>query len=530
MRGGGPGGNVVAEALARQGMRIAAVDVGSNSIHMVVAQVDADGRFRVLDRAKDMVRLGRKTLSKGKLSPEAIEAGVRTLGAFRTLAERHGASRITAVATSAVREAANGGVFIERVENEVGMRVKVIPGREEARLIFLGVRHAIDLSEKPTLIVDIGGGSVEFILVVKGEARALESHKIGVARLSERFLTSDPPTGEELEALEVHLADQLDPMLGEFRRHRVRRVVGTSGTMLTLINIAGHLRGEPPELQLNNVAVDATDLARVRRLLGRATREERLKIKGLDAKRVDLIVSGAVLVDFVLQRLGARQLVACTWALREGVLLDFIARHRKHIEESERYGTPRGRSVARLARHLGETGPHGPRVAALALRLFDQLATPLRTPAATRELLEYAALLHDVGHHIDHANHHRHSYYLISNGELFGFSRDELEIIALVARYHRKAPPKASDPEFRRLPARARQTVRALSAVLRVADALDRSHFGVVRDVAVSRRGGRVTLGLTTAGDAQLELWEAAQRIGPLRDVLGLDVEFRVLH
>lgn len=509
-------------------MRIAAVDVGSNSIHMIVAQVEADGRFRVLDRAKDMVRLGRRTLNKGKLSSEAIEAGVRTLSAFRTLAERQGASRITAVATSAVREAANGGDFIARVESDVGLRVKVIPGREEARLIYLGVRHAIDLSDKPTLIVDIGGGSVEFILTDKGQPLALESHKIGVARLSERFLTRDPADAEQVDALEAHLADQLDPMLGEFRRHRVRRVIGASGTMLNLIGIAGHLRGEAPELHLNNFAVAATEIAKVRRLLCRSDRDKRLELKGLDAKRADLIVAGAVLVDFVLQRLDARQLVACTWALREGVLLDFIARHRKHIEENERFSTPRGRSVARLARHLGETGDHGPRIARLALRLFDQLENLLRVDHGARELLEYAALLHDVGHHIDHANHHRHSYYLITNGELFGFSREELEVIGLTARYHRKGAPKAGDAEFRRLPQRAKHTVRALSAVLRIADALDRSHYGVVRDVTVLRRSPRLLLQLATGGDAQLELWEARQRSGLLQDVLKRDVELRV--
>jgi exopolyphosphatase/guanosine-5'-triphosphate,3'-diphosphate pyrophosphatase len=510
-------------------MRIAAVDVGSNSIHMVVAQVEADGRFRVLDRAKDMVRLGRKTLSKGRLSSEAIDAGVRTLSAFRTLAERQGVSRITAVATSAVREAANGGDFIERVEEDVGLRVKVIPGREEARLIFLGVRHAIDLSGKPTLIVDIGGGSVEFILVENGEPVTLESHKIGVARLSEQFLAHDPPTQSEIAALEAHLGDLLDPMLREFRKHRVRRVVGTSGTMLNLIGIAGHVQdGEAPELHLNNFAVGAEEISKVRRALCRAGREERLKMKGLDAKRVDLIVAGAVLTDLVLQRLEAKQLVACTWALREGVLLDFISRHRKHIEENETFSTPRGRSVARLARHLGETSEHGPRIARFALKLFDQLADPLHLEASTRELLEYAALLHDVGHHIDHANHHRHSYYLITNGELFGFSREELEVIGLVARYHRKAAPKPSDPEFRALPQKTRQVVRALSAILRVADALDRTHYGVVRDLTVSRRGGRITLQIATAGDAQLEIWEAKQRAGLLQDLLGLDVEFRV--
>jgi exopolyphosphatase/guanosine-5'-triphosphate,3'-diphosphate pyrophosphatase len=510
-------------------MRIAAIDVGSNSIHMVVAQVEADGRFRVLDRAKDMVRLGRRTLSSGRLSQQAIDAGVRTLAGFRTLAERQGVARITAVATSAVREAVNGGDFIAKVEDTVGLRVKVIPGREEARLIYLGVRHAIDVSGKPTLVVDIGGGSVEFILIERGEPVALESHKIGVARLTERFLPTDPPDGEEIESLEAFLSDQLDPMLGEFRKHRVRRIVGTSGTMLNLIAIAGHQRGESPELHLNNFAVSAAEIAKVRRVLARASRVERLKVKGLDAKRADLIVAGAVLTDYVLTRIGAKQLVACTWALREGVLLDFIARHRKGIEESERYGTPRGRSVARLARHLGETSEHGPRIARLALRLFDQLQGALRLDHSARELLEYAALLHDVGHHIDHQNHHRHSYYLITNGELLGFRRDELEIIGLVARYHRKSAPKASDPEFRALPQKAKTTVRALSAILRIADALDRTHYGVVRDVAVSRRGGRLILQLTTAGDAQLEMWEAQQRRGLLGEILGVDVELRVV-
>jgi len=511
-------------------MRIAAVDVGSNSIHMVVAQVEADGRFHVLDRAKDMVRLGRRTLNSGRLSPQAMADGVRTLSAFRTLAERQGVTRITAVATSAVREAANGGDFIKKVEDDVGLRIKVIPGREEARLIYLGVRHAVDLTGKQTLIVDIGGGSVEFILIEGGTPVSLESHKIGVARLSERLFSNDPPEPEEIDALESHLADQLDPMLSEFRGHGVRRVVGTSGTLLNLIAIAGHLRGEPPDLHLNNFAVTASEIAKVRRLLSRSSREERLRIKGLDDKRADLIVAGAVLGDYILSRVGAKQLVACTWALREGVLLDFIARHRKGIEETERYGAPRGRSVARLARHLGETSKHGARVARLALRLFDQLESRLHVDHSARELLEYAALLHDVGHHIDHQNHHRHSYYLITNGELLGFQRDELEIIGLVARYHRKAAPKASDSEFRALSAKERATVRALSGVLRVADAFDRSHYGAIKDVAASRRGDRLTLQVTASGDAQLELWEARQRVGLLEDVLGLDVEFRAVN
>ncbi len=511
-------------------MRIAAIDVGSNSIHMVVAQVESDGRFRVLDRAKEMVRLGRRSLNNGRLSSETMTAGLRTLAAFRTLAERQGVVRFNAVATSAVREASNGGDFIQRVKDEVGLRVKVIPGREEARLIYLGVRYAIDLRKEPTLIVDVGGGSVELILTEDDQPVAMHSLKIGVARLSEKFLHSDPPASKELAQLNAHLEQELEPILSRMAKHPVRRVVGTSGTMLNLIAIAGHQRGEPPDVHLNNFTVSAEEIARVRRVLTKADRAERLRIKGLDAKRVDLIVAGACLADAILRQINAQELVACTWALREGVLLDFIARHPKGIEETERFADPRRRSVARLARHLGETGEHGQHVARLALQLFDQLQEDLAMPDEAREWLEFAAWLHDVGHHIGHKDHQRHSYYLITNSELLGFRRDELEIIGLTARYHQKAAPKDGDEGYAALSKTDRRTVRALSAVLRIADGLDRSHYGVVREVAAVRRNHRLTLQLHTAGDdAELEIWECRRRSGLLQELLELDIDFQVL-
>jgi len=511
-------------------MRIAAIDVGSNSIHMVVAQVESDGRFRVLDRAKEMVRLGRRSLNSGRLSSEAMTAGVRTLAAFRTLAERQGVVRFNAVATSAVREASNGGDFIQRVKDEVGLRVKVIPGREEARLVYLGVRHAIDLRKEPTLIVDVGGGSVELILVDEEKPVVLHSLKIGVARLSEKFLHTDPPTGKELGHLNTYLEAELEPILNRVRKRQVKRVVGTSGTLLNLVAIAGHARGEPPDNHLNNFSVSSDEIARVRRLVIKSDREERLRIKGLDAKRVDLIGAGACLADCILRLVGAQELVACTWALREGVLLDFISRHPKGIEETERFAEPRRRSVARLARHLGETGEHGPHVAHLALQLFDQLQTALALPDETREWLECAAWLHDVGHHIGHKDHQRHSYYLITNGELLGFRHDELEIIGLTARYHQKATPKDADDGYAALSKADRRTVRALSAILRIADGMDRSHYGVVRDVGAQRRNGRLTVQLLTAGDdVALEIWESQRRAGLLAEVLGTEIDFQVV-
>ncbi len=511
-------------------MRIAAIDVGSNSIHMVVAQVESDGRFHVLDRAKEMVRLGQQSLNKGRLSPDAIDAGTRTLAAFRTLAERQGAVRFKAVATSAVREAANGGDFIRNVERKIGLRIRVIPGREEARLVYLGVRHAIDLRGGPSLIVDAGGGSVELVLTEDGRAVSLHSAKLGVSRLSEKYLISDPPSSKELARLESRLAEELDPVFSEIGSRPIRRVIATSGTLLNLISIAGHLRGEPPNGHLNDFRVTPEEISRLRRLLAKSTRAERLRVKGLDGKRIDFIVAGACLADYVLRRLQAKEMVACTWALREGVLLDFISRHRKGIEEIERFGDLRQRSIVRLARHLGHDDKHGQHVAELSLRLFDQLKEELQLKKPARQWLEFAARLHDIGHHIDHKNHHRHSYYLITNAELLGFRRPELEIIGLIARYHRKGAPKDSDPEFGVLGNRDRQVIRAASGILRLADGLDRSRYGVVRDVTVARRGDRLILQLHTEGeDAALEIWEARRRAGLLEQTLGREIDFQIV-
>ena len=511
-------------------MRVAAVDVGTNSIHMVIAEVDADGRFRVLDRAKDMVRLGAKTLQSGRLSAKAMDTGIATLSAFRTLAERQGVTRVQAVATSAVREAANGGDFITRVKREVGWRVKVIHGLEEARLIYLGVRHAVDLATAPTLIADIGGGSVELIVVDGGEPVWMDSLKLGVARLTDAYVGKDPPSGKEIEALEKHIDAALQTLAEALRRHPVSRVVGTSGTLLNLIAMAAQSSGASVGSTIHNLQAPAGEFAKLRRAICKATRGERQRLKGLDAKRADLIVAGAVLAERVVAAARADTVVACTWALREGVLLDFIARHRKGIEETETYENPRARSVARLARHLGETNSHGKQVAHLALRLFDALAADLRLGASEREWLEYAALLHDVGHHIAHRNHHKHSHYLIMSGDLLGFEAAEIEVIALLARYHRKAMPKDDDPDFANLPRELRDTVRTLSAVLRVADSLDRSHSGAVSDLSVNRKSSRVVLNLRTGNaDAALEIWEARQRSKPLEQLLGCEVEFKVV-
>ncbi len=513
-------------------MRVAALDVGTNSIHMVVAQVDSEGHFRVLDRAKEMVRLGRNGLIRGRLTRPAMDAGVKAIAGFRTLGERQGVTRFRAVATSAVREARNGGDFIQRVKDEVGIRVKVIPGREEARLIHLGVAQAIDLRGEPTLIVDIGGGSIELILVVDGQPAAMHSLKLGVARMNDMFLDRDPPTGQSLKRFESHLHQQLDPVLATFEPWRIQRIVATSGTFLSLLSMAAHRLGVHPGRNLHGLQVSAGEISRLRRVLRDANPAERVKMKGMDAKRSDFALAGAIVADRIVKTLRARTVVACTWALREGLLADYIRRHGPGIAEGAKIADVRRRSVARLLRRLGYHGTHHDHVARLCLRLFDQLKQRLGLGDESRELLEYAALLHDVGHIVDRENHYQHSYYMIVNGELFGFTREEIEIIGQVALHHyRKGTPKPTGAEEVTLPPASWRTIRALAAILRLVEGLDRSHYGIVADVKTSWRGKRLTLELRTEGqDAALEMWEAGRRSDLLGRLLDSEVKLRVLR
>jgi exopolyphosphatase/guanosine-5'-triphosphate,3'-diphosphate pyrophosphatase len=511
-------------------MRIAAIDVGSNSIHMIVAEARPDGHFIVLDRAKEMVRLGEKSLTTGRLRKTAMDRGLRTLKTFKSIAVRHGVTRIRAVATSAVREAGNGGEFIQRIFDEIGLRVRVIHGREEARLIHLGVAQVEDLDGPPTLLLDIGGGSVEIVIAEKGRSPELHSLKLGVARITEEFLSGDPPRPKEVARLDEFLRASLEPALATAAKRRVKRVIGTSGTALTLISMTAHRLGVHPGSQIHGLQVPAEEVSRLRRALVGADRDGRLAMRGIDPKRVDMITAGAVLADVVLRRLKAPRIQACTWALREGLLQDFIGRHAKGIEESARIADVRRRSVVRLMRRFGSPQAHSEQVERLALRLFEQFRGRLGLRAEARGWLASAALLHDVGHLIEHEEHHRHSYYLIVNSELYGFQRDEIEAIGQIAlHHHRKGMPKPGEAGGEALPQDVWRQVKACAALLRLAEGLDRSHYHAVSDVRVRGRGRRVSVDLVTQeNDAALELWEARRRTDLLEKLLGAEVVLTV--
>ena len=505
-------------------VRLAAIDVGSNSVHIVVADVSTDGRVEVVDRVKEMVRLGRRTFTTGRLPPAAMDLAVGAVKTFARLAHARRVVRMRAVATSAVREARNGMAFVRRLRRETGLPVKVITGAEEARLIFRAAQHALGLRGGPHLLLDVGGGSVELVLVHEGRPLWLRSLPLGAARLAERFLTSDPPTNRQIQRLEKHLARELGSLLTSARHAGVARVIGTSGTVNTLVAMAAAARGQDLP-RLHGARATAREVRRMRRRLLALSAGRRAELPGMDAKRVDLMPAAAVLADFVLARTGAAELMACAWALREGVLLELAGVRRDPVAGAER---DRRRAVEALAARFAGANPHGRHVARLALALFDATAEALGLPATARELLHHAALLHDIGHAIDHHRHHHHSCYLIRNAELLAFDPLEIEIVSQVVRGHRKQIPKLADPDLRALPGSARRMVRGLAALLRTADALDRTHFAAVRRLDVALSAARLVIEVEANGeDAELELWAAERRADLLGRLLDRPVTLR---
>jgi exopolyphosphatase / guanosine-5'-triphosphate,3'-diphosphate pyrophosphatase len=508
-------------------MRIAAIDIGTNSIHMIVVQVRPDLSFEVIDREKDMVRLGAGGLDGRSLTPTALNAALQTMSKFRRIAESHKVDEIVAAATSATREADNGGDFIREVDRLTGIRIKVISGTEEARLIHLAAGYGVDIGGTTAVVVDIGGGSVEITLGTATHLSLGKSFKVGVIRLTERFVKSDPLNGGDERRLIKHLNREMGSYIDQIVARGFDRVIGTSGTILSLGLMAATGNGEPPE-DLRNRRVGAKALHRLRKHLVESDLEERLATPGMDPRRADLSVAGSVLFDSVIRRLGASEFTLCDLALREGIVLDYIHRNSAQIRKVERYPDVRRRSIIELGERCGYWSEHAQQVARLALNIFDQTRSVHGLSDREREWLEYGALLHDVGVHISYERHHRHSYYLIKNGDLRGFDPQEIEVIALIARYHRQATPKKGHEGYGDLRGSLRRTVKILSAMVRLAEGLDRSHAQALEGIDLYPRSDDYLARLRASGDAELELWAAHRHVAPLEGILGKPVRFEV--
>jgi len=508
---------------------LAAIDVGTNSFHLLVVRLLGENRFSVIAKEKIVVRLGEGAAQMKHLSEEAINRGVDAMKLFSLVAGRTG-SPIIAIATSAVREATNADEFIERVREETGIGVAVISGFEEARLIYLGVMQALPVFNRRSALFDLGGGSTEFLVGEQGRILYANSFKIGAIRMTQRFFPHERITPQEIEACRIFLRGEIYHASQEIKRHGIRELIASSGTAQTVAAMVIAARGELAPESLTGQRVTLKEIRSIAsRVLKARTFAERSEIPGVDPRRADLLAAGVLTVETVVEECDADAIVISSYALREGIILDAIQTLEGARGEA-RLSDLRFETVMKIGRMYNFDEAHCRKVADLALNVYDGLTQLHRLDERSREHLEAAALLHDIGYYISHASHHKHSYYLIRNSEALGFTNEEMCVIANIARYHRKSHPKVRHPDFSRLRPNDQRRVRILSAILRIADGLDRTHNANVESVAADWDDEAITIQIACRPDSTptFELWSADQKKGLMEEVFSRRVVFAV--
>ncbi len=468
---------------------LAAIDIGTNSVHMVIVRVEPRlATFTIVAREKDTVRLGDRDPKSNKLTPEAMNRAIAALQRCMELATSLGVVHIIAVATSATREAKNGQEFLARIATEVGLEVNLISGQEEARRIYLGVLSGMDFRRSPRVLIDIGGGSTELTLADPQDVRFLSSTKVGAVRLTQDIVHSDPIDSTELAVLRAYVRGMLERPVEEIKQQLaptgVAKMVGTSGTIETLATMTAlQKQGKVPE-PIQGYDMTRAEVSQWVKTLARLSYGERLAVPGLSDRRAEIIVAGAVILQEAMTLLEIDSITMCERALREGMIVDWMLTHGL-IEDRLRFqGEIRQRSVLKIAQKYRVDLIFSERVAGFALGFFDQLQGELhRLEEQERDWLWAAAILHNCGTYISHASHHKHSYYLIRHAELLGYTEIELEAVANIARYHRKSKPKKRHEDYMKLSESLRKSVRQLSAMLRLAVALDRRQIGAIEAV-----------------------------------------------
>jgi exopolyphosphatase/guanosine-5'-triphosphate,3'-diphosphate pyrophosphatase len=502
--------------------RVAAIDIGSNSVRQIVADVAADGAIRVIDEMKASPRLGAGLSDGGALTEEAMRAAVEKVAHMVTLARQIGASKIEAVATSAVRDATNAQEFIDLVREQTGIKVRVLSGEEEALLGFRSALAHFDLAEGRAVVMDIGGGSLELALSVDGLLERLESFPFGALRLTEQFL-EEPIRRRDVRKLRKHVREALRTKL-RARDWRRAQLIGSGGTFTTLAAMSLARQEVATAQTVHGTRVQRSELEHILEALQDMSLEERRSVPGLSAARADIIVAGLAVAAEVIARLDAPELLVSGYGIREGLVLETA----RVAPPAAGPGDARERSVQRLADVCRFEERHSRHVQTLALQLFDSLGERLGCVPRDRELLADAALLHDIGYHISYSQHNKHSYYLILHAELLGMTPAEQVIVANVARYHRGRPPRKKQQTFGVLDREMRARIKRLAAILRVADGFDRGHVAAVSRIKTrwTERALRLTpVPSTKARSLRLELWGASRKSELLAKVAGVPVE-----
>lgn len=511
--------------------RLAAIDLGSNAIRLRVVDVDPPAatpkgpRFHAFSEVhaeRASVRLGRDVFTKGELEPGIIAQACDALRRFRAAMDAARVDRYRAVATSAAREAANGDLLVERAEREAGVHVEIIEGIEEARLVRLAMCERLDLADRTALLVDIGGGSTELTLLRDGQPTFARSLPVGTVRLIEAFLDARRPVTPVQRRL---LDEYVDRVSAEALREirdlsggRLDLVIGSGGNIETLADLC-----PVPSAFPGGRSIDVDAMTGLLADLASKGVDERIATYALRPDRADTIVPAATVLVWIAGALGLRRIDAPGVGLKEGVLVDLA---HAHYFPGDFGGEAAAIADAclRLGRRYRFDEAHGSIVSRFALRLFDDLASRHRMGARDRILLSAAALLHDIGDFVRYEGHHKHSHYIIAHSDIMGLTPNERAIVANVARYHRKSPPSLDHDDFRALSREDRAKVKAMAAILRVADALDREHRGKVADVSARVEGGTLVLEVRGTGDRALEEWTVRAKSGMLREAFGLDV------
>ncbi len=500
------------QTVATLGQVVGFIDIGTNAVRLLVVRINPNFSYTIISQEKEVVRLGEEEFSDNLLKPEAMDRAIFVCGKFTSLSKTYGATKIFAVGTSAIREADNKSVFLDRLFKETGLNVQVISGEEEARLIYMGVLSGIDIGEEKAMFIDLGGGSTEIAIGDQYQLYYTYSLKVGAIRLTTQFIgegwTKQIPDSI-YKKMKNHVHRSARSVQTIVKECGSRLAWGSSGTIINLAEIAGKL------FKKNNsggLVLNRKNLKRLASTLCSLTLEERRKLPGINPYRADIIVAGAAIIDALMEDFGLEEIRVTHKELRDGLLADYLSNFESYRELQK---TPlRNRSVLHLGRSFNFDEDHSQTVSALAVQLFDsakQIGLHYLSDKY-RELLAYAATLHDIGDVISFNNHHLHSHYIISNAELYGFEPQEITLIANVARFHRKKLPTSKALKKIDLDVESKYAVVVLSTFLRIAEKLDRSHGGLVKNVEfTSNKGGVVMLSFHSETDCSMEKWSIMQ-------------------
>ena len=498
--------------------RLAAIDIGSNSIRLVVACPLQGGQFRIIDEERRSTRLAHRLGTNGKLDGKSMQRTLDELQQFKKLVDSIEVSRLDTIATCAVREATNGPAFIKRVKDETGLDVRVISAEEEALYSFRSVQAAFDISDSNVAIADIGGGSTEIVYASAGHVEKIYATKLGAVRLTERFSGTNGLFEDASGLVRKYAAEELKDTVTK-RPFTPQVLYGTGGTFTALASMMIALRGEDSQM-IWGYRLTRADVRHLLDRLSSMTIKSRRSIAGLSADRADIIIAGVAIVGEVMDRLKTNILRVHTGGVRDGLLLEMT----DSLKLSREPEIDSAKAVETFALSCGADLAHAKHVAYLSGQIYDELAKAKIVSGADRSLLTTAAIMQDVGYLINYKQHHKHTYQLIVNSQLPGFRRHDLELIANVARYHRGARPKKKHTNFRKLAKEDRLRVRQLAGILQVAGGLDRGHLQRVQSVKISAMDDKLLIEISSNGDPDLELWAARGRVALLERAFRRDV------